>query len=83
MIDFDMEVLQSKNIKCSLKRFMERYYVDCALDYHNSDILLIYVNSYIDGNMQYVFEVPMIKGKDLDDKKQVEQIIRKGMRDGE
>lgn len=80
MITFRREELVTKNYKCSIKKFMDLYYAGAMLDYNDDKKLLIYVDSYIHGSMSFAFEILMIKGMDLDDKSDVEMMIRRAYR---
>ena len=55
---------------------MTYHYREAAIDYDNEGIVLIYVDSAIQhGNIAFAFEVPMIKGLDVNNKEDVRKMI--------
>ena len=78
MLTFSREVIVERQYKVSLKEFMGHYYAGAMFDNSDSSIVIIYVHSGTGrGNMSYVFDVPYIKGMDLDEPKDVAKLIRK------
>tara|TARA_R110000851_G_C12840410_1_gene541680 strand:+ start:333 stop:614 length:282 start_codon:yes stop_codon:yes gene_type:complete len=77
MISFTREVIVDKLYEVSIKEFMGTYYSAAMFDYEDGKKVLIYVKSVINsGNMSWVFDVPYIKGMDINEDKDVEKMIR-------
>ncbi len=81
MIKFSRERLVTQDVTCSLKEFMDRYYVEARFDWEDDTKVLIYVNHYNPGNMEFAFEVPVIRGSDLNNKEHVERMIKVGLKE--
>ena len=76
MIRFDREEVVNKTYNVTYEEFMCNYYAGAMLDYEDPNVVLVYVHSGRGtGNMSYVFDVPLIKGCDLDDARDVKQMI--------
>ncbi len=77
MIRFSRTEKREINYSVSLRDFMDNYYAGADIDNSDDQVVIIYVHCKVNtGNMTYVFDVPLVEGKDIDNDKHVEQMIR-------
>jgi len=76
MIQFNREEVVDRAYNVGYQEFMSRYYSAAMIDNQDPNVVIIYVHSGLDtGNMSYVFDVPLIRGCDVDDVDDVKQMI--------
>ena len=73
---FIREEIVDKVYNIPYEEFMCNYFSAAVIDSQDPNVVIIYVHSGLGtGNMSYVFDVPLIKGCDVDDVADVKQMI--------
>jgi hypothetical protein len=74
MVKFDKWVRVIKSYDVNVVEFMSYYYQECNMDWNDDNKVLVYIKS--DGGlMSYAFSMPLIEGKNIDDKYDVAYMI--------
>jgi hypothetical protein len=73
---FIREEIVDKVYNIPYEEFMCNYFSAAVIDSYNPNVVIIYVHSGLGtGNMSYVFDVPLIKGCDVDNVADVKKMI--------
>jgi hypothetical protein len=81
MINFNREEIVDRGYNISYTEFMCNYYSAAMIDSQDPDVVIVYVHSGLsEGNMSYAFDVPLIKGCDVDNVVDVKKMIKSHFR---